>query len=117
MRSIDVTPAGVKIEETLFETLSVSALAEVLGQPRIVPPDDPAPEANGYVPSTLAIWDDAGIFAFTKGGDEASELEVRLSHDPVEEARVKFDSPRCGLARSSREPSRLQGGNPWTRSR
>ena len=91
VRSIDVTPAGVKIEDTLFETLSVSALAEVLGQPRIVPPDDHAPEANRYVPSTLAIWDGAGIFAFTKGGDEASELEVRLSHDPVEEARVKFD--------------------------
>ena len=41
--SIDVTPAGVVINGTLFEAFTVSALTAVLGEPREVPPEDPSP--------------------------------------------------------------------------
>ena len=40
------------------------------------------------------IWDDAGIFVFTKGDDVARELDVRLSQDSKGEAKVKFDFQR-----------------------
>lgn len=92
--SINIMPAGLLINGSLIEVLTVSALSEVLGAPRVVPPEDPAPNEFGKLQKTIVIWDSAGIFVFTKGGDEASELDVRLSQDPKGEAKVKFDFHR-----------------------
>lgn len=88
---VDITPVGLSIDGVLLEQLGVSALTTVLGQPRVVPPANPAPDDSGRVPNTLVIWDAAGIYAFTKGADEVGELGVRLAEDPVRESRVKFD--------------------------
>lgn len=80
---IDVTAAGIRIDHTLLEALTVSALTALLGAPRVVPPEDPAPDERGLVRSTLVIWDDAGVRAYTRGGDEVSELSIRLAEDPA----------------------------------
>ena len=101
--SIDITAAGVKIDDTLLETLTVSSLTEVLGPPRVVPPDDPTPDDRGIIASTLVVWDLAGIFAFTKDGDEVGALCVRLANDPDGEAEVKFDF-------ASNRPSQIFSG-------
>lgn len=87
---IDVTAAGIAIDDTLHTVLSVSGLSTVLGQPRIVPPADATPEDNGRIPNTMAYWDSAGVFAYTKGGDEVTELGIRLARDPDGEAKKRF---------------------------
>ena len=79
---IDVTEAGVTIDDTLHETLSVSALTALLGEPRVVPPDDLNPDEHGVVRSTMVIWDRSGVRVYTKGDDEASDLSIRLADDP-----------------------------------
>lgn len=79
---IDVTEAGVTIDDTLHETLSVSALSALLGEPRVVPPDDLDPDERGVVRSTMVIWDRSGVRVYTKGDDEATDLSIRLADDP-----------------------------------
>lgn len=90
--SIDVTAAGVRIGDRLLETLTVSALTEIFGEPRVVPADSPAPGDLHQVRNTLVVWDDAGIRVYTKGGDEASELSIRLAEDSASDDKVKPES-------------------------
>lgn len=99
---IDVTAAGVVIDDTLFETFTVSALSAVLGEPRIVRPD-PAPDPRGIVLSTLMIWDDSGLRAYTKDDDVVSDVSIRVADDPEWERELK-----PGLL--EKHPSRLYGG-------
>ena len=87
--SIDVTAAGVRVGDRLLETLTISALTELFGEPRVVAPDSPATDDRGQVRNTLMVWDDLGLRAYTKGDDHASELSIRLALDPVSDENVK----------------------------
>nr|WP_141725442.1 hypothetical protein [Micromonospora pallida] len=82
-RAIDVSAAGVRIDGTLLELLTVPALTALLGTPRVEPPDEPT-DANGSVRSSWVIWDESGIRATTKDGEQAGELSIELADDPVE---------------------------------
>lgn len=73
---IDVTAAGIRIDDTVLDDVSVSTLTFLFGTPRIEPPDIPGPGRN-----TLVIWDDVGVRAFTKGDDAVTELTIRLTED------------------------------------
>lgn len=86
IRSVDVTAAGVHIDGALLEPLTVSALAELFGTPRIEAPDAPA-DAKARVGSTWAIWDEFGVRAATKDGDNAGELSIRLVDAPAWDER------------------------------
>jgi hypothetical protein len=79
---INVTTTGITIDDTLHETLSVAALTALLGEPRVVPPEDPTPDDRRFQRSTMVIWDRSGVRVFTKGDDEATELAIRLADDP-----------------------------------
>lgn len=85
--SIDVTAAGVRIGDRLLETLTISALTELFGEPRVVPPDNPEPDDRGVVRSTLMVWDELGLRAYTKGDDHASELSIQLTGDSDHEVK------------------------------
>jgi hypothetical protein len=94
--TIDVTAAGVRIGDRLLETLTISALTELFGEPRVVAPDSPGPDDRGLVRSTLMVWDDLGLRAYTKGEDRASELWIQFAddsdHEVKPEARKFFPS-------------------------
>ncbi|GAA3595038.1 hypothetical protein GCM10022198_18590 [Klugiella xanthotipulae] len=53
-----------------------------------MPPDDPMPDKNGIIANTVVTWDLAGVFALTKGNDEAVELRILLANDPDGDATV-----------------------------
>jgi hypothetical protein len=80
--SIDVTAAGISIGDTALTSLTVSAISALLGEPRVVPPKDLALDDFGLAPSTVVIWDDSGLRAFTKGDDDVTQLSIRLAEDP-----------------------------------
>lgn len=109
---IDVTAAGIRIDNTLLEALTVAALTALLGVPRVVPPEDPTPDERGLVRSTLVIWDDAGVRAYTKGGDEVSELSIRLAEDPAWERSTPLDARKARPTRVFTGTLTVGGQNP-----
>lgn len=103
-RSVDLNAEGVRVNGALLETLTVSALTELLGEPRVVAPDDPSR-------STTVIWDAAGIRVYTKGGDDAYEMAVQLSDDPAWAEKIR-DEARKFFPTSSFPGTVTIGGRP-----
>lgn len=86
---IDVSKRGVTIDGTLLESSSISALTTLLGAPRIVDPPSAGPEERGGPRNTRFYWDAAGVWAYSKDRETASEIDVMLqrSEDPSKRER------------------------------
>ena len=84
---IDLAEDGLYINGQLLPQITRDALAALLGEPRIIPPQKDKPEDS----KTLVIWDEAGVYGFSADGLQISELALRLADDPQWQSSVKFD--------------------------
>ena len=84
---IDLGEDGLYINGQLLPQITRDALAALLGEPRIIPPQKDKPEDS----KTLVIWDEAGVYGFSADGQQISELALRLTDDPQWQSSVKFD--------------------------
>ena len=84
---IDLAEEGLHINGQLLPQITRDALAALLGEPRIIPPQKDKPEDS----KTLVIWDEAGVYGFSADGQKISELALRLADDPQWQSSVKFD--------------------------
>ena len=96
---IDLTPAGVKLGDTLMTEVSLAALTEALGDPRIIEPSEPSASVV-----TWYVWDDAGIFTLAKPGAEPTEIRIALADDTVK-------AERRGREREAHKPARNFSGS------
>ncbi|MDR0576523.1 MAG: hypothetical protein LBI87_03050 [Candidatus Accumulibacter sp.] len=81
---IDVSKKGLLISGVLVEELTMPALTAVFGVPRVV-----LPEADSEAQNTLLIWDDAGVWAYTKDldGGAVEEISIRLVYEEAWEPK------------------------------
>ena len=84
---IDLGEDGLYINGQLLPQITRDALAALLGEPRIIPPQKDKPEDS----KTLVIWDEAGVYGFSADGQQIAELALRLADDPQWQSSVKFD--------------------------
>ena len=88
--TVNVTKEGVFVNSTLVSPMTVSSLNEVFGEPRIIPPDEPADE-KGVRKNYVLNWDEAGIRGYTKELEkgDVSEMDILFYDDP--EWEPKYD--------------------------
>jgi len=84
---IDVSKRGVTIEDTLLESVTVSALTDVLGAPRVVEP--PVNEHNVRTANTVYFWDAAGVSAYSRDQETLSSFVILLDADEKPEWRQR----------------------------
>jgi hypothetical protein len=89
--TVDVTKEGVFVDGTSVYPMTLTSLTAVLGEPRVVPPDEPVDE-KGNKKNHVLNWDAAGIKGYTEDMEngEVSEIDLILYDDP--ESDPKYDS-------------------------
>jgi hypothetical protein len=89
--TVDVTKEGVFVDGISVYPMTLTSLTAMLGEPRIVPPDEPMDE-KGNKKNHVLNWDAAGIKGYTNdmGNGAVSEIDLILYDDP--ECNAKYDT-------------------------
>lgn len=88
---IDIGQEGLRINGSLLPELTLAALDAFLGSHREAPQIHSSPDEPVDPLKLVAIWDAAGVRAFSNDSVHASELEFRLAEDPAWESSVQYD--------------------------